>query len=117
RRNVHSSYTHFSLHLLRHTHLDLLLYACSGHIALHCPMPFFHSYACFCLLLIISLHFFFFFFSSRRRHTRLVSDWSSDVCSSDLAQYKLGYCYYKQMRAPDRDQTETKNAIREFETF
>src|SRR5438093_4425371 len=29
--------------------------------------------------------FVFFFFSSRRRHTRLVSDWSSDVCSSDLA--------------------------------
>src|SRR5258706_3445520 len=28
--------------------------------------------------------FGFFFFSSRRRHTRLVSDWSSDVCSSDL---------------------------------
>src|SRR5258706_8645869 len=26
---------------------------------------------------------YFFFFSSRRRHTRLVSDWSSDVCSSD----------------------------------
>src|SRR5262249_59907986 len=25
-----------------------------------------------------------FFFSSRRRHTSLVSDWSSDVCSSDL---------------------------------
>src|SRR5438046_10009399 len=28
---------------------------------------------------------FLFFFSSRRRHTRLVSDWNSDVCSSDLA--------------------------------
>src|SRR2546426_9964150 len=27
-----------------------------------------------------------FFFSSRRRHTRLQGDWSSDVCSSDLAQ-------------------------------
>src|ERR1019366_8248083 len=27
------------------------------------------------------------FFSSRRRHTSLVSDWSSDVCSSDLAQW------------------------------
>src|SRR5260370_6324604 len=26
-----------------------------------------------------------FFFSSRRRHTRLKCDWSSDVCSSDLA--------------------------------
>src|SRR6266498_4103342 len=29
--------------------------------------------------------FFFFFFSSRRRHTRCGRDWSSDVCSSDLA--------------------------------
>src|SRR5207237_4876081 len=30
--------------------------------------------------------FFFFFFSSRRRHTRFKCDWSSDVCSSDLAR-------------------------------
>src|SRR5256885_4954812 len=29
-----------------------------------------------------------FFFSSRRRHTRLQGDWSSDVCSSDLALLK-----------------------------
>src|SRR5690606_40132385 len=28
----------------------------------------------------------FFFFSSRRRHTSFSRDWSSDVCSSDLAQ-------------------------------
>src|SRR5260370_19181578 len=28
----------------------------------------------------------FFFFSSRRRHTRFKCDWSSDVCSSDLAR-------------------------------
>src|SRR2546430_5152102 len=27
----------------------------------------------------------YFFFSSRRRHTRFDCDWSSDVCSSDLA--------------------------------
>src|SRR6266536_3692471 len=27
----------------------------------------------------------FFFFASRRRHTRSTRDWSSDVCSSDLA--------------------------------
>src|ERR1039458_952997 len=26
-----------------------------------------------------------FFFKSRRRHRRCLSDWSSDVCSSDLA--------------------------------
>src|SRR2546422_8998582 len=31
---------------------------------------------------------FFFFFSSRRRHTRCSRDWSSDVCSSDLAYNK-----------------------------
>src|SRR5256886_10156473 len=30
-----------------------------------------------------------FFFSSRRRHTRFDCDWSSDVCSSDLAYYWL----------------------------
>src|SRR5437016_14304424 len=36
---------------------------------------------------------FFFFFSSRRRHTRLVSDWSSDVCSSDLEnQDQASFC-------------------------
>src|SRR5205814_5681733 len=34
--------------------------------------------------LYIFVLFFFFFFSSRRRHTRCLSDWSSDVCSSDL---------------------------------
>src|SRR5262245_64278747 len=33
----------------------------------------------------LSLFPIFFFFSSRRRHTRCLSDWSSDVCSSDLA--------------------------------
>src|SRR5690606_40800565 len=37
--------------------------------------------------------FFFFFFSSRRRHTRFSRDWSSDVCSSDLA---VGSCSYHQ---------------------
>src|SRR5690606_40273676 len=31
---------------------------------------------------------YFFFFSSRRRHTRFSRDWSSDVCSSDLAGEK-----------------------------
>src|SRR5262245_65017955 len=35
-------------------------------------------------IFIIYLIYIFFFFSSRRRHTRCLSDWSSDVCSSDL---------------------------------
>src|SRR5947199_5895622 len=33
----------------------------------------------------------FFFFSSRRRHTRCLSDWSSDVCSSDLEKYRFDH--------------------------
>src|SRR5947199_3293752 len=32
-----------------------------------------------------------FFFSSRRRHTRCLSDWSSDVCCSDLSDCAC-YC-------------------------
>src|SRR5262245_64346148 len=38
----------------------------------------------FIYLFLSYFFFFFFFFSSRRRHTRCLSDWSSDVCSSDL---------------------------------
>src|SRR5947199_7941523 len=30
-----------------------------------------------------------FFISSRRRHTRCLSDWSSDVCSSDLLDFDV----------------------------
>src|SRR5690606_39677952 len=33
----------------------------------------------------------FFFFSSRRRHTRFSRDWSSDVCSSDLPEFRWKY--------------------------
>src|SRR5256885_7129564 len=35
---------------------------------------------------LVAARWVFFFFSSRRRHTRLQGDWSSDVCSSDLAR-------------------------------
>src|SRR5262245_62890295 len=50
-------------------HTTYLIYLC---FVIH-----FYDYLYLCL-------FFFFFFSSRRRHTRCLSDWSSDVCSSDL---------------------------------
>ena len=36
------------------------------------------------LVVFVVVFIVLFFFSSRRRHTRLVRDWSSDVCSSDL---------------------------------
>src|SRR5438876_8799690 len=45
--------------------------------------------------------YLFFFFSSRRRHTRWTGDWSSDVCSSDLAYDLLAL-----ERAPQRGQGE-----------
>src|SRR5207302_4741004 len=41
-----------------------------------------------------------FFFSSRRRHTRFSRDWSSDVCSSDLAPTVAPA---RRCRAPGRD--------------
>src|SRR5205814_592882 len=40
-----------------------------------------------------------FFFSSRRRHTRCLSDWSSDVCSSDL----LVPCFRREKMSAGRD--------------
>lgn len=36
---------------------------------------------------------------------------------ADYAQYKLGMAHYEQMLGPDRDQTETRAALREFELF
>jgi outer membrane protein assembly factor BamD len=36
---------------------------------------------------------------------------------SDYAQYKLGLAHYRQMRAPQRDQSETRETVKEFETF
>src|SRR5438046_6785412 len=38
-----------------------------------------------------------FLLSSRRRHTRLVSDWSSDVCSSDLPDLQTANKIEKQL--------------------
>jgi outer membrane protein assembly factor BamD len=36
---------------------------------------------------------------------------------ADYAQFKLGMAHFRQMRGPQRDQTETREAVREFETF
>src|SRR5262245_62720364 len=43
-------------------------------------------------LIVVLVLCFFFFFSSRRRHTRCLSDWSSDVCSSDLVTHGKRGC-------------------------
>ena len=36
---------------------------------------------------------------------------------ADYAQYKLGTVYFHQMRRPERDQSQTRNAVSEFELF
>ncbi|MEQ1912525.1 MAG: outer membrane protein assembly factor BamD [Vicinamibacterales bacterium] len=36
---------------------------------------------------------------------------------ADYAQYKLGLAHFRQMRAPQRDQSETRDTVREFELF
>jgi outer membrane protein assembly factor BamD len=36
---------------------------------------------------------------------------------ADYAQYKLAMAHFNQMRAPQRDQSETRNAIRDLEAF
>ena len=36
---------------------------------------------------------------------------------ADYAQYKLAMAHFRQMRDPQRDQTETREAVREFENF
>jgi outer membrane protein assembly factor BamD len=36
---------------------------------------------------------------------------------ADYAQYKLGMAHFRQMRAAQRDQTETREAVKELDTF
>jgi outer membrane protein assembly factor BamD len=36
---------------------------------------------------------------------------------ADLAQFRLAMCHQKQMRAPERDQTETRESLKEFQVF
>src|SRR5207248_4901996 len=61
-----------------------------------------------------------FFFSSRRRHTRSYGDWSSDVCSSDLAvrindathldPFRLG-AHLQTLAGDDADRTTADSRI------
>src|SRR5205814_7864451 len=50
-------------------------------------------------------NYLFFFFSSRRRHTRCLSDWSPDVCSSDLIVVRLLTVTEAQERVLERVRT------------
>src|SRR5947209_17070661 len=47
------------------------------------------------------------FFSSRRRHTRYWRDWSSDVCSSDLAKILKENNFIQDYKTLDTDEGRT----------
>jgi outer membrane protein assembly factor BamD len=36
---------------------------------------------------------------------------------ADVAQFRLAMCHQKQMRAPERDQTETRESLKEYQVF
>src|SRR5262245_62737379 len=65
---------------------------------------------CSVVCVVLGCHCVFFFFSSRRRHTRCLSDWSSDVCSSDLdrlvggSRRRRAACPSPRRRAADRSE-------------
>src|SRR6266536_1923539 len=61
-----------------------------GLIVLDVANPFFTEVARGVEDLANQAGYIVFFFSSRRRHTRSTRDWSSDVCSSDLAVFANG---------------------------
>src|SRR5690554_2200459 len=52
----------------------------------------------------------FFFFSSRRRHTRCGRDWSSDVCSSDLASLAMALVFLPVMGGVSGGKRSHQNA-------
>src|SRR6266498_268407 len=75
---------------------------------------------CYIFLLFYSKrrYLFFFFFSSRRRHTRCGRDWSSDVCSCDLARIfdagriRSGVGDAKESTPGDEDGTSEPSGLR-----
>src|SRR5438445_4872560 len=63
-----------------------LIYISRSSLVVLIPIHF--TFFILCLFFFFLVNFFLFlsfFFSSRRRHPRYWRDWSSDVCSSDLA--------------------------------
>src|SRR5882672_11809668 len=72
-----------------------------------------------CFVLDSDGKWLFFFFSSRRRHTRSLCDWSSDVCSSDLADPQVGCVsgVYRVIRNRRNNEADQESVYWRYETF
>src|SRR3546814_1867642 len=49
-----------------------------------------YTFRCFCLLSLLYFDFFF-FFKQKTAYEMRISDWSSDVCSSDLSRDRIPF--------------------------
>src|SRR5262249_57958975 len=67
-----------------------------------------------CRVVLVEVYFVL---SRRRRHTRWVSDWSSDVCSSDLAHVRLAQREREaeRTRCVDAEMERSRRTTREIE--
>src|SRR3546814_4201238 len=62
------------------------------HSACRCVLLILYSFSCMtflCNVLVLLLFVFFFFFKQKTAYEWRISDWSSDVCSSDLTASRL----------------------------
>src|SRR4029434_11310594 len=58
------------------------------------------------------IHTYVFVFSSGRRHTRFKCDWSSDVCSSDLASALFSKIICQRERGREREREKERSEER-----
>src|SRR3546814_8375782 len=64
---------------------------------------FFVFLLCICLFFVVLYYFlfsFFFFFKQKTAYEMRISDWSSDVCSSDLSREPPCPCTVQALRSP-----------------
>src|SRR3546814_7327414 len=60
-----------------------------------CVILFFSLLSMVCILICVCIGVFFFFFKQKTAYEMRISDWSSDVCSSDLNYPRDGYTMVK----------------------
>src|SRR3546814_8195143 len=79
---------------------------CDMYLVCHCTLCCAYFLTCMYLLYYYLLCFFFFFFKQKTAYEMRISDWSSDVCSSDLPFNVISVC-----PAPTRCPSRTSSVV------